>query len=282
MFETRQVIDAAARVSAARVSAGRLSMATSRAALSGTVPAGLATLARPGAPMLRVDPALAPVLPDGLRRGSTVAVSGSVALVLAVLGAASADGAWCALVGMPAISAEAARDFGIELSRLPLVPSPGSSWVEVVGALLDAVDVVVARTPGQLADGDIRRLAARTRAKGAVFVPYFSGNAHRSATGQARTQWPHADVRLSAQSGSWSGIGLGYGRLRQRQVTVTAVGRGSAARLRSTGLWLPTPSGGVEPYVDQPLATVVTFESASEPTSERTAVPAELTAVSVG
>jgi hypothetical protein len=222
--------------------------------------------------MLRVDPALAPVLPDGLRRGSTVAVSGSVSLVLAVLGAASADGAWCALVSMPAISAEAARDFGIELSRLPLVPSPGSSWVEVVGALLDAVDVVVARTPRQLADGDIRRLAARTRAKGAVFVPYFPSPAPGS-TGST-TQWPHADVRLSAQSGSWSGIGPGYGRLRQRQVTVTAEGRGAAARRRSTGLWLPTVSGGVEPYVDQPLATVVTFEPAT--------VPAELTAVSAG
>jgi hypothetical protein len=246
------VIDAAARLAVTRLSE-----------------AGAATASRPSAPMLRVDPALAPVLPDGLRRGSTVAVSGSVSLVLAVLGAASADGAWCALVGMPAISAEAARDFGIELSRLPLVPSPGSSWVEVVGALLDAVDVVVARTPRQLADGDIRRLAARTRAKDAVFVPYFSSSAPGSTT-----QWPHADVRLSAQSGSWSGIGTGYGRLRQRQVTVTAEGRGSAARLRSTGLWLPTVSGGVEPYVDQPLATVVTFEPA--------AVPAELTAVSAG
>jgi hypothetical protein len=208
--------------------------------------------------MLRVSPALAPVLPQGLRRGSTVAVSGSVSLLLAVLGAASADGAWCALVGMPPISAEAARDFGIELSRLPLVPCPGSSWVEVVGALLDAVDVVVAQAPARLPDSDIRRLAARVRAKGAVFVPYLS------ATGAQRpgAQWPHADVRLSVDAGSWSGIGLGYGRLRQRQVTVTAEGRGQAARRRSAGLWLPTASGGVElfaapPLAVPPLATVV-------------------------
>src|SRR5271154_973255 len=112
MFETRGVIDAVASLAVTRLSE-----------------AGVTALSRPGAPMLRVDPALAPVLPDGLRRGSTVAVSGSVSLVLAVLGAASADGAWCAMVGMPPISAESARDFGIELSRLPLVPSPGSSWV---------------------------------------------------------------------------------------------------------------------------------------------------------
>jgi hypothetical protein len=203
--------------------------------------------------MLAVSPALRPVLPDGLRRGSTVAVSGSVSLLLAVLGTASADGAWCAMVGMPPISAEAARDFGIELSRLPLVPCPGSSWVVVVGALLDAVDVVVARAPAQLADGDIRRLAARARSRGAVFIPFLTSAA----------RWPHADVRLSVEGGSWSGIGLGYGRLRQRQVTVTAQGRGQAARNRSTTLWLPTASGGVEPYLPQPLATIVSFEAAT-------------------
>jgi hypothetical protein len=243
MFETRGVIDLAARID------------EMSSQLTGSRPTGVG---------LRVSPALAPVLPDGLRRGSTVAVSGSVSLLLALLGAASADGAWCALVGMPPISAEAARDFGIELSRLPLVPCPGLGWVEVVGALLDAVDVVVARAPARLADGDIRRLAARTRAKSAVFVPFLAGAA----------QWPHADVRLSVDRGSWSGIGLGYGRLRQRQVIVTAEGRGQAARPRSAGLWLPTASGGVEPYVTQPLATVVAFEPV--------AASAGLSAVSAG
>jgi hypothetical protein len=201
---------------------------------------------RPTAPVLPVSPALAPVLPDGLRRGSTVAVSGSVSLLLALLAAASDDGAWCALVGMPPISAEAARDVGIELSRLPMVPSPGSNWVVVVGALIDAVDIVVARAPAHLPDGDVRRLAARARSRGSVFMPFLTGKAH----------WPHADVRVSAEGGSWSGIGLGYGRLRQRQITVSVGGRGSAARPRSTALWLPTATGGVEPYLTQPLAVV--------------------------
>jgi len=202
---------------------------------------------RPTAPTLPVSPALAPVLPDGLRRGSTVAVSGSVSLLLALLATASDEGAWCALVGMPPISAEAAQDVGIELSRLPMVPHPGENWVVVVGALIDAVDVVVARVPARLADGDIRRLAARVRSRGAVFMPFLTGRAH----------WPHADVRIAAEGGSWSGIGLGYGRLRQRQITVSANGRGSAARPRSTALWLPTASGGTEPYLSQPLAAVV-------------------------
>jgi len=231
MFETRQMIDVATQ----------LGEATSHVISSLDAP-----LPRPTAPVLPVSPALAPVLPDGLRRGSTVAVTGSVSLLLAVLAEASAEGAWCAMVGMPPISAEAARDFGIELSRLPMVPDPKESWVVVVGALLDAVDVVVARAPARLADGDIRRLTARARSRGAVFVPFSTGSA----------RWPHADVRLTAEGGSWSGIGLGYGRLRQRQITVTAEGRGTAARQRSTALWLPTPAGGIEPYVTQPLAVV--------------------------
>jgi hypothetical protein len=209
----------------------------------------LTLASRPTVPVLPVASALSAVLPGGLRRGSTVAVSGSVALLLAVLGAASAEGAWCALVAMPAISAEAARDVGVELSRLPLVPDPGSRWVDVVGALLDALDIVVARVPSQLADGDIRRLVARARSRGTVFIPFLASNVDSGA------RWPHADVRLSARDGAWSGIGNGYGRLRQRQITVIAEGRGQAARQRTSVLWLPAATGGVEPFVDQHAAS---------------------------
>jgi hypothetical protein len=203
-------------------------------------------LTRPTVSRYAVAPALAPVLPDGLRRGSTVAVAGSVSLLLAVLGAASGDGAWCALVAMPAISAEAASDIGVELTRLPLIPDPGSRWVEVVGALIDAMDVVVARVPARLTDGDIRRLVARARSRGSVLIPFLGHD--------AAARWPHADVCLTAHAGAWSGIGNGYGRLRRRQVTVVAEGRGQAARPRSTTLWLPAATGGVEPLADQPSA----------------------------
>lgn len=204
--------------------------------------------ARPTAPTLPVGQALAPVLPDGLRRGTTVAVAGSVSLLLAVVAAASDEGAWCALVGMPAISAEAASDLGIELSRLPMVPDPKADWVVVVGALVDAMDLVVARMPTRLPDGDIRRLAARVRSRGAVFLPY--------TTSTSSPAWPHADVRLTAQPGDWSGIGSGYGRLRRRQVTVTVRGRGGAASPRSTALWLPSSTGGIETARPARLAVV--------------------------
>jgi len=210
-------------------------------------------LGRRVAPPLPVDPALSAILPHGLRRGSTVAVGGSISLLLALLGTASADGAWCALVGFPHISAEAAGEYGIELSRLAVVPVLGQNWTTAVGALVDAVDIVAARPPARLAPGEIRRLAARARTHDAVLIPFLP----RHGVGHG-IDWPNADVRLSAAAGPWTGIGSGYGRLRARRVEVTAAGRGgfySAARPRSAELWLPTATGGVASA--EPLAPVI-------------------------
>lgn len=209
-------------------------------------------LGRPGSstPPLPVSAALSTLLPGGLRRGSTVSVSGSISLLLAILGAASADGAWCALVGFPVISAEAAAEYCIELPRLALVPAPGSGWTTAVGALLDAVDIVAVRPPGRgLPPGDIRRLAARARTRDAVLVPYLNDD------GSAVQSWPGADVRLAARTGQWTGIGAGSGRLQARRMDVTAEGRGAAARPRSATLWLPAHGGGVDTVA--PLAPVV-------------------------
>lgn len=195
----------------------------------------VATLARRSVPPLPVLAPLGPVLPEGLRRGSTVAVTRSISLLLALLGGPSAAGAWCAMVGLPPISAEAAAEYGIELSRLAIVPTPGPGWLTAVGALLDAVDIVVVRPPVRISDGDLRRLGARVRGRDAVLVPYLAG----------RARWPRADVELDLVAEQWSGVGAGRGRLHGRKVTVTATGRGQAARPRSATCWLPAATGGV-------------------------------------
>jgi hypothetical protein len=213
------------------------------------------------APPLPVADALRSILPDGLRRGTTVSVTGSVSLLLALLGAASADGAWCALVGFPRVSAEAAREYGIDLSRLAIVPAPdlaSGGWTTAVGALLDAVDIVAARPPQArggtgVAPGDIRRLAARARSKDAVLMPY-------AATETAGSAWPNADVRLRVTGGAWTGIGDGTGRLRARRLEVATGGKGPAARPRRAMLWLPADGGGIDstdPVGAAPLAPVV-------------------------
>jgi hypothetical protein len=219
-----------------------------RSELTGALARPMAALARPALPSLSVLPQLAPVLPDGLRRGSTIAVTSSVSLLLALLGAPSAAGAWAAMVGMPSISADAAAEAGIDLGRLAIISPPdggwtAASWTTAVGALLDAVDIVVARpggvsggsvpsggvSSGGVGDGDARRLTARARNKDAVLVLF----------GQQATSWPSVEVQLSAQHVHWNGISDGHGRITARQLVVSATGRGRSARPRTTDLWLP-------------------------------------------
>jgi hypothetical protein len=218
-----------------------------RAELNAQQAGAITTLTAPALPPLPVPIGLGQLLPDGLRRGSTVAITSSVSLLLALLGPASAAGAWTAMVGMPTISAEAAVEAGIALERLAIISPPtatgdrnneglstelerywtGPSWATAVGALLDAVDVVVAR-PSGVSDGDARRLTARARSKGGILVLF----------GPQAASWPAVEIELSATHGRWTGIDRGYGRLRQRQLRVAATGRGRSARPRNTELWL--------------------------------------------
>jgi hypothetical protein len=195
-------------------------------------------LPRRALPSLPVPDGLAGLLPDGLRRGSTIAVTSSVSLLLTLLGESSRHGAWTAMVGMPSISAEAAAEAGIELERLAIITPPdpgwtGPSWTTAVGALLDAVDVVVARPlanrhGGGVVDADARRLTARARSKDAVLVLF----------GQQAETWPAVELKLAARHCSWTGIGDGYGRLVQRRLLVSASGKGRSAQPRTSELWL--------------------------------------------
>jgi hypothetical protein len=59
---------------------------------------------------------------------------------------------------------------GVALERLALVPGPGPDWPEVVAALLDGIDVVVAAPPVGVSPMLARRLAARARQRGTVLV----------------------------------------------------------------------------------------------------------------
>jgi hypothetical protein len=201
--------------------------------------AGRAELVGPGTTLaderlLPVVPALEPLLPGrGLRRGTTVTVTRSVALALALVAGASAAGSWVAAVGLPDLGIVAAAETGIVLERLALVPVPGArAWPAVVAAFLDAVDVVLVRSPPRLPAAQARRLAARARERGAVLVPIGA--------------WSQpADLRLAVTSSSWQGLGQGHGHLRARQAEVSISGRGAATRERRFLLWLPSPDGTI-------------------------------------
>lgn len=198
-------------------------------------PGDIAQRVRPvtlaGEQLLPVPRALEPLLPDqGLRRGGTVVVHGSLALALALVAGASAAGSWVVAVGLPDLGVVAAAEAGIVLERLALIPGAGpAAWASVVAALLDAIDVVLVRPPSRLPVTVARRLAARARERRSVLLP----------VGDA---WPiPPDLRLAVTASQWKGLGQGHGRLEARKVEVAAAGRGAAALERRATLWLPSP-----------------------------------------
>jgi hypothetical protein len=131
---------------------------------------------------LPLMPALAELMPGGLRRGSAMSVRGSTALVLALLAEATREGSWAAITGMPDVGVAAAAELGVELERLALVPDPGAEVAAVLSALIDGFDLVVLgpavarRMQPQLA----RRLTGRVRNRGRSWSPPVRGRAPTS------------------------------------------------------------------------------------------------------
>lgn len=199
---------------------------------------------------LPVLEALEALIPGaGLRRGSTLSTDGPAAtsLALATAAAASADGAWVAAVGFPSLGLLAAAELGLALERFVLVAAPDTdagsdTWASAVAALVDAFEIVLVRVDHRVRARDARRLAARTRERGAVLVQVGSAG------------WTEgADVTLEVVRAEWEGLGEGHGHLRARRVTVSGGGRREAARPRRAELWLPSVDGAVEPVVADPV-----------------------------
>lgn len=207
---------------------------------------------------------LAELLPwGGLRRGSTVSVRGSTSLLLTLVAAATAEGCWAAVVGLPGCGVLAAAELGVAVHRLALVPRPGRDQSEVektVAALLDGFDLVSVATP--VTGATARKLSARARNRKAVLLPFAA-------------PWPGADVELSATPDPWTGLGRGHGVLTSRTATVRATGRGAAARPRQTRLLL---NGTTTPPHPTPQPVPPTPASppspSSRPSTEPTATPA--------
>jgi hypothetical protein len=188
---------------------------------------------------------LVPILPDGIRRGTTVAVGNATSLALALVAGPSAAGSWTAVAGVSSLGLAAASQLGVVLERLVVVADPPSvAWATVVATLVDAFDVVLIRCRQRVTAADARRLSARARERGAVLVLLGDDRA-----------WPEAaDVRLSIVQAEWEGIGDGHGHLHARRVVIETTGRRAAARTRRAELWLPAPGGGVASA--EPLAAV--------------------------
>lgn len=163
-------------------------------------------------PALPTEPTLAALLPSGaLRVGATYSVESSLTLIMLLLSAPSAAGAWCGVVGIPEFGIEAAAEFGVDLERLILVPTPGDQWLAATATLADALSLIVVRPPKRASEASIARLSARLRKRSSTLIVLGS--------------WPQSEAMLSLTESNWSGIGRGRGRLRERDLTVTVTSR---------------------------------------------------------
>ena len=215
-------------------------------------------LSAPGPGALPVLPALRELLPRGLARGTVVAVAEFGLLCLALAAAASADGAWCGIAGLPEAGVLAAAGLGLDTGRILLVPEPGPAWPQVTASLLDGCELVLLRPPrpaGRYAAGPpgspARRSAGATAGGPAGPVPAQARRRLEATVRRGRGvllvagDWPGAQYRLRVVAQRWTGLGDGRGRLRACCAEVTADGRGEAVMTRTRWLWLPGEDGGV-------------------------------------
>ena len=161
---------------------------------------------------LDTSPTAAGLLPGGaLKTGVAYSIEGSTSLAMALMAGPSAAGAWCGVVGVPSFGSEAAASAGIDLERLALVPYPGDQWLPVTAALADVLTVVLVRPPLTPSDGNVARLMARLRERGATLI--------------VLGRWPGAEAHLEVTRTEWRGLGEGHGYLRGRQVGVGVTSR---------------------------------------------------------
>ncbi|MGB3483686.1 MAG: hypothetical protein WBB07_15920 [Mycobacterium sp.] len=172
--------------------------------------------------LLPVPESLAELLPAGLPRGVVAVLTGARSLPLSMAAAVTARGGHVAIVGHPDVGLLAAVEMGADLSRLAVIPDPGTDPVEVAAVLMDGMDLVVLGLNGRsVAPTRARAVTARAQHKGCTLL----------ATGG---DWPGASMRLEARvRGYETTVGSVPGRGRIGRVQLAFRGSGRGARSRS-------------------------------------------------
>ncbi len=172
---------------------------------------------------LPVPQLLAGVLPDALPRGSVAVLSGARSLPVSMVAAVTAAGGNAAIVGQPDIGLLAAVEMGADLSRLAVIPDPGTDPVEVAAVLMDGMDLIVLALGG--------RSVPVTRARAVVARAHQKGCTLLVTDGD----WQGASIRLTARVCGYETTAdtPGFGRISKVRLQVCAEGR--AIRRARTG-----------------------------------------------
>jgi hypothetical protein len=164
---------------------------------------------------------LAELLPAQLPRGTVAVLSGARSLLLSMVAAVTTAGGNAAIVGQPDIGLLAAAEMGADLSRLAVIPDPGTDPVEVAAVLIDGMDLVVLGLGGRLVPHTrARAVVARARLKGCTLL-VTDGD------------WQGAPTRLQARVCGYEITGASVGRA---AAPIPGFGRISGVRLQVSGV----------------------------------------------
>jgi hypothetical protein len=169
---------------------------------------------------------LMPALPALLPRGTVAVLSGARSLPLSMVAAVTAAGGNAAIVGQPDIGLLAAVEMGADLSRLAVIPDPGTDPVEVAAVLMDGMDLVVLGLGG--------RSVPQTRARAVVARAHHKGCTLLVTDGD----WQGASIRLEARVCGYETTAdmPGFGRISKVRLRISDVcARGRAIGQVRTG-----------------------------------------------
>lgn len=159
----------------------------------------------------------------GLPKGVVAVLSGARSLPVSMAAAVSAAGGHVAVVGLPDFGLLAAAEMGADLSRLAVIPKPGTDPVEVAAVLMDGMDLVVLGLAGRCVPATrARAVVARARQRGCTLLV-------------TQGDWQGASMRMDARvsgyeittgPGDSSGTPVaGYGRISAVRVSIRTRGR---------------------------------------------------------
>ncbi len=140
-----------------------------------------------------------------------------------MVAAVTEAGGNAAIVGQPDVGLLAAVEMGADLSRLAVIPDPGSDPVEVAAVLMDGMDLIVLALKG--------RSVPLTRARAVVARAQQKGCTLLVTDGD----WQGASIRLKARVCGYETTSEqpGFGRVSKVRLEVCAAGR--AIRRARTG-----------------------------------------------
>lgn len=181
--------------------------------------------------LLPVPEELRDRLVSPLPRGTVAVASGARSLPLSMVAAVTAAGGHAAIVGLPGAGLLAAVEMGADLSRLAVIPDPGSDPVEVAAVLMDGMDLVVLGLAGRsVTAGRARAVVARARQRGCTLVV-------------TEGDWQGVSARLEARVSGYEMVGAGRGtaptpgcgRISRVRVDTRAAGRSVVSRRAAGG-----------------------------------------------